>query len=136
MKLTRKLKVGVALAVLVITGVAATRGGEAEHYINLKVLPKNISSKDLSHIMIDEFEDGLGVGCNFCHAKENNSNKLDYASDAKPEKQIARSMMHMTLGINKKFFHLRRPALGDSSIVVTCGTCHHGQPRPDETALQ
>jgi hypothetical protein len=28
---------------------------------------------------------------------------LDYASDAKPEKQIARRMMQMTIGINRKF---------------------------------
>jgi hypothetical protein len=26
---------------------------------NLKVLPENISSKDLSRVMIDDFEDGL-----------------------------------------------------------------------------
>jgi len=135
MKYNRKLIVIVTLSSVVITGVAATRGGGTEHYSNLKVLPKNISSKVLSHIMIDEFKDGLGVGCNFCHAKENNSNKLDYASDAKPEKKIARSMMRMTMTINKKFFALKHPSLGDSSIVVTCSTCHHGQPHPDESSL-
>lgn len=124
------------LVFLVITGVAATQPGDSGvRYRNLKVLPKNVSSKTLSHVMIDEFEDGLGVSCNFCHVKESNSNKLDYASDAKPEKQIARSMMRMTMSINKKFFDLKHPSLGDSSIVVTCSTCHHGQPRPDESSF-
>ena len=125
-----KLKVITALALLVITGVAGTQRDTSNHYSNLKVLPKNVSSKILSHIMIDEFEDGLGVSCNFCHAKENNSNKLDYASDTKPEKEIARSMMRMTMTINKKFFQLKHPLLGDSAIIVTCSTCHHGQPHP------
>jgi len=90
MKLNIKLAVVVALVFLVATGVAATQPDDpAVHYKNLKVLPKDVSSKVLSHIMIDEFEDGLGVSCNYCHTKENNSNKLDYASDAKPEKEIA-----------------------------------------------
>jgi hypothetical protein len=132
MKGYRKVTVIVTLSTLVITGVAATRRSGTMHYRNLKVLPKNTTPKILSHIMIDEFEDGLGVGCNFCHATENNSTKLDYASDAKPEKAIARSMMRMTLTINKKFFELKHPSLGDSSIVITCETCHHGQPHPDE----
>ena len=125
-----KLKVMAALTLLVTTGIAGTQRDTPNHYSNLKVLPKNVSSKILSHIMIDEFEDGLGVSCNFCHAKENNSNKLDYASDAKPEKEIARSMMRMTMNINKKFFQLKHPLLGDSTIIVTCSTCHHGQPHP------
>jgi hypothetical protein len=136
MKLKMKLTVIAVLVFLVITGVAAIQPGEPGiHYTNLKVLPKKVSSKVLSHIMIDEFEDGLGVGCNYCHAKENNSNKLDYASDTKPEKEIARSMMRMTIAINKKFFYLKNPVLGDSAMVVTCSTCHHGMPRPADAGL-
>jgi hypothetical protein len=100
---------------------------------NLKVLPKNISSKDLSRVMIDDFEDGLGVSCAFCHAQEKDSLRLDYASDAKPEKQIARRMMQMTIGINRKFFNLKHPKIGDSTLVISCITCHNGQPRPGET---
>ena len=101
-------------------------------YKNLKVLPENISSKDLSKIMIDDFEDGLGVSCTFCHAQGKDSLRLDYASDAKPEKQIARSMMTMTMGINKKYFGLKHPSLGDSVLVINCITCHNGQPRPGD----
>lgn len=136
MKLKRKITVITAIGFLVATGVAATQPSEEEiHYKNLKVLPKNVSSKVLQHIMIDEFEDGLGVACNFCHAKEKNSNKLDYASDEKPEKQIARSMMRMTMSINKKFFRIKHPLVGDSTIAVTCSTCHHGTPQPADAGL-
>jgi hypothetical protein len=101
---------------------------------NLKVLPKDVSSKKLQGIMVDEFEDGLGVGCGFCHSEQKGSHRLDYASDAKPEKAIARAMMRMTQQMNRKYFLVRHPAIGDPSLVITCGTCHHGQPHPDNAA--
>jgi hypothetical protein len=100
-------------------------------YKNLKVLPKGVSPKMLQQIMIDDFEDGLGVGCGFCHAKQEGSERLDYASDAKPGKEIARKMMRMTLQMNKKYFQARHPQIGTPALIVTCTTCHHGQPRPD-----
>lgn len=121
------LAIGVTLA-----SVTAGTAGERREYVNLKVLPKNISSKDLQHIMIDDFEDGLGVGCGFCHAEQKGSHKLDYVSDAKPEKQIARNMMRMTLKLNARYFQVHRPGLGDPGLVVTCGTCHNGKPMPGE----
>lgn len=119
---------------LVVTGIVAILAvaGPRREYSNLKVLPKDISSKDLQHIMIDEFEDGLGVGCAFCHAGQHGSDKLDYVSDAKPEKGIARRMMRMTLALNARYFRVRRPGLGDPGLVITCTTCHQGRPRPDE----
>ena len=81
--------------------------------------------------MIDDFEDGLGVACSFCHAEQKGSHKLDYASDAKPEKSIARNMMRMTLKLNARYFQVHRPGLGDPGLVITCATCHQGKPRPD-----
>ena len=107
-------------------------GPPGREFRNLKVLPKDISSKNLQHIMIDEFEDGLGVGCAFCHARQGGSEKLDYASDAKPEKGIARHMMRMTLKLNARYFQVHRPGLGGTGLVITCTTCHQGRPRPDE----
>jgi hypothetical protein len=120
-----------ALASTIAIGVAALPSTNSD-YRNLKVLPKNISSKDLTKIMIDDFEDGLGVSCTFCHAQGKDSLSLDYASDAKPEKQIARRMMTMTMGINKKYFGLKHPLLGDSVLAINCITCHNGQPRPGD----
>jgi len=112
--------------------VAATgRATGDSHFSNLRVLPKNISSKELSGIMVDEFNDGLGVGCNFCHAEEKDSHRLDYASDAKPEKEMARMMMRMTIKINKSFFHQKHSMIGDSIQVITCTTCHRGEARPE-----
>jgi cytochrome c553 len=120
------------LAGTVAAAVAALPPPRHE-FKNLKVLPKNINSKDLSRIMIDDFEDGLGVSCGFCHAEEKDSHRLDYASDAKPEKQIARLMMRMTLNINKKYFKLKHPLIGDSTMVISCATCHKRQPHPGDS---
>ena len=120
-----------AVAITIAIAVAALPPANNE-YRNLKVLPKNINSKDLSKIMIDDFADGLGVSCTFCHSQGKDSLGLDYASDAKPEKQIARRMMKMTIGINKKYFRFQHPLIGDSTLVVNCITCHNGQPRPGD----
>lgn len=108
--------------------------GSGGGYTNLKVLPKNISTKDLNKIMVDEFTDELGVSCAFCHAENKETHRPDYASDEKPEKQIARTMMRMTLNINKKFFMVKHPVIGGDGMAVTCGTCHRGQAHPDPTA--
>ncbi len=104
----------------------------AKTFKNLKVLASRISTKDLSSIMIDEFNDGLGVSCGFCHTKIEGSEKLNYASDANPEKQIARRMMKMTIDINRKYFGVKSPQIGQSSLVITCVSCHRGRPFPEK----
>jgi len=131
MKVNRKFSVIGGLALVVSISVAATVKPDEPKYTNLKVLPKNVSSKILQGIMADDFEDGLGVSCNFCHANNADGHGLDFASDAKPEKAIARQMMRMTLGINKKYLKMKHPQLGDAALVVQCTTCHKGQPFPD-----
>jgi len=132
MQFKKMYAVILVLAGAVAAAVAALPPSQHE-FKNLKVLPQNISSKNLSRIMIDDFEDGLGVSCGFCHAEEKNSHRLDYPSDAKPEKQIARLMMQMTLNINKKYFKLKHPLIGDSILVISCLTCHKGQPHPGDS---
>jgi hypothetical protein len=87
MTVNRKFSMIALIGMVVTACVAATspKGPERE-FKNLKVFPKDISSKMLHRIMVDEFGDGLGVGCTFCHAEEKGSHRPDYASDAKPEK--------------------------------------------------
>jgi Photosynthetic reaction centre cytochrome C subunit len=132
----KKKYVAISLVATTIAVAVAALPPPVQEFKNLKVLPKNISSKDLSRIMIDDFEDGLGVSCGFCHAEEKDSHRLDYASDAKPEKKIARLMMQMTMGINKKYFNLKHPLIGDSTLVIGCSTCHKGQPHPGDLEEQ
>jgi cytochrome c553 len=134
MRMNRQFAVVTVLVVAVALTAATTfKAAEPVHYINLKVLPKNISSKELQGIMVDDFQDALGVNCSFCHANNKNGHGLDFASDAKPEKEITRAMMRMTIGINKKYLKLKHPKIGSNALVVSCNTCHKGQPFPDGT---
>lgn len=61
----------------------------------------------------------LSVSCNYCHVSEHGP----FDSDARKTKQITRKMIEMTRAINAKSF--------DGQQVVTCNTCHHGSPHPD-----
>ena len=106
MKINKRLWVVVTLAAVAVIGTAATSTSPvkpANDYTNLKVLPKDISSKDLQEIMTDDFEDGLGVSCGFCHANAADGHGLDFASDAKPEKGRAREMVSMTAEANEHY---------------------------------
>ena len=132
--LNKKIKILSALCCFVLIASATIKTEKKEEpFKNLKVLPKNISSKDLNSIMVDEFSEGVGMTCNNCHAKENGSERLNYASDAKPEKLIARNMMRMTLKLNRKFFGVKHPLIGSSLLTISCSPCHKGEPIPDET---
>jgi len=125
-------KVCVIVILILTTILIGSAAVNPPEYKNLKVLPKNISSKALSKMMVDDFSDALGVGCGFCHAQAKDSLSIDYASDAKPEKEMARMMMRMTLRVNKQFFMQKHPTFTDGVLVVMCNTCHNGKPRPDE----
>lgn len=119
-------------------------------YKNLKILPKDISDNDLDTVM-HHFTASLGVKCNYCHVRNEAIKKMDFASDDKPEKLIARKMMLMAIDINTKYFHDieeemskqkdhdmgAKPVIIDGDSVknmlsyVTCYTCHHGEAHPD-----
>jgi Photosynthetic reaction centre cytochrome C subunit len=73
------------------------------HFKNLQILPKDISDHDLDSVM-HHFSAALGVRCNFCHVVNEAEKKWDMASDEKPEKNIARKMMLMSIDINKNYF--------------------------------
>jgi tetratricopeptide (TPR) repeat protein len=79
------------------------------------------------------YSGALGVRCNFCHADADTtkSRGLDFASDARDEKRIARVMMKMAREINGKLIPRARI---QSPAAVRCVTCHHGLPRPETLA--
>ncbi|MDB5019278.1 MAG: c-type cytochrome [Pedobacter sp.] len=104
---------------------------EARKFTNLKVLPKDISGDDLNKIM-DGYKTALGVKCNFCHAAgKADPKRLDFASDEKPEKNIARGMMKMTSKINKKYFHVKGAEAPNAVLAVNCISCHNGKAHPE-----
>ena len=100
---------------------------------NLQVLPKDISKDSLDTIM-HHFTKALGVRCNFCHTMGNG--KMDFASDEKEEKGVARYMIKMAAGINSTYFNFEKSTRPDTINVVKCITCHHGNPHPDEAEMK
>jgi mono/diheme cytochrome c family protein len=89
--------------------------------------------KMLTGLYAQQFQDemnlinqALGVNCNTCHAARGN-----FASDEKPLKLKARTMLEMTKMINKQFFPDHKPKEGESVLGrVTCYTCHQGEQTP------
>jgi hypothetical protein len=119
------------LAVVVFSAMTAMRNDpDGPGFKNLKVLPKNIPKDTLDKVM-HGWAHALGVHCNFCHEK-GTDNHLDFASDAKPEKNMARKMYEMAAKINKKYFKGQKNELGMVVGDIQCITCHHGSPHPDD----
>lgn len=99
--------------------------------VNLKVLPKDISPEDLHKIM-HGIAGSLGVECSFCHVRNEQTHKMDFASDAKPDKEIARTMMRMTRTINQDYMsQVKDPDATAEDKHVSCGTCHRGHKMPE-----
>lgn len=99
---------------------------------NLKVFPKDIKPDSLMNLM-HGYNLALGVKCNFCHAKNESTGKMDFASDAKKEKGFARHMITMTREINAKNFNWSNSAKPDTINMVTCAMCHRGATEPTKT---
>ena len=99
---------------------------QIERPSNLQVLPKDISTQDLLKTM-REFTVDLGVRCNFCHAEDPQTHRINFALDTKPEKNTARTMLRMTAAINSQFL----ATLPGGEAKATCYTCHRGSSMPD-----
>lgn len=97
---------------------------------NLQVLPDTMSREAVIAVMRN-FTTSLGVRCNHCHVPYAGAppDSLDFASDDKETKDVARGMMRMVQAINGDLLP-RIPELGDDRMRVGCMTCHRGAPRP------
>jgi|SRR6185503_1619538 len=132
MFINRKILVTVGLS-SVVTFIALTSMAppDDEGPKNLKVLPKHTTEMQIHKIM-REWAISLGVRCNFCHAPGADGKGLDFASDAKPEKEMARHMFKMMNKINTKFFEAKKDSLGMvEQAGVNCYTCHRGNSHPE-----
>jgi hypothetical protein len=131
-----KLRTSIIFILLAATIVATSafmpqqQEEKKPEYKNLKVLPKKISHDDMEKVM-HHYNASLGVKCNFCHVRNEETKKLDFASDAKEEKVIARSMMKMTNKLNIKNFGGKKEHFNQAVMEVSCQTCHRGKAHPD-----
>jgi hypothetical protein len=107
---------------------------------NLKVLPKDLTGAQVRDIMRGWAGD-LGQECDTCHAQyadhrvgRNGQPQLNYASDEKTEKQMARIMYTMTETIKKDYVAkvAAMDTMSSPAAPVTCGTCHRGNLDPLE----
>jgi len=116
------------------TAMRSDKPDEEKKFKNLKVLPKNITDKQLDAVM-DEWGAALGVRCNFCHTRNEETKKMDFALDGKPEKDMARQMYRMAADINKKYFKAEKDSIGRvMEMGVNCNTCHKGSAHPEVKA--
>jgi Photosynthetic reaction centre cytochrome C subunit len=117
-------------------------GGPPRSYpapTNLQVLPKNLTGQQVRDIM-EGYEAALGQHCSYCHAADpknvgpNGRPRLNYASDEKDEKKMARIMIAMTEEINKNYVAkvAAIDEMPEKAPPVTCGTCHQGHEDPPE----
>ncbi len=98
---------------------------------NLKVLPKEISSKELSDTM-KGFALGLGVRCETCHVGEAGQplDTFDFDSDKKAMKRKARVMVQMLADVNSDYVPQLNEIEDAKRVEVRCVTCHRGRPQP------
>jgi hypothetical protein len=120
----------------------AMQGGMGPHNspppTNLQVLPKDLTRAQVIDIM-HHWAGDLGVECDTCHAAyadgrkgPNGMPRLDFASDAKPQKRMARIMYTMT-ELDKKDYVAKvadMDTMGSPAAPLTCGTCHRGNLDP------
>ncbi len=134
MLINRKIIATLALSsVVTLVALTSMAPNDPPQFKNLKVLPKKITFKQLGGIM-DEWAHSLGVHCTFCHVRDSIAKKMDFASDAKPEKEMARSMFKMMNKINEKYFEAKKDSLGMvTHSGINCYTCHRGTSHPEVT---
>jgi len=120
-----------AFAVAACTAVSQQKAQEPKgdnlQFHNLRVLPPNITHDELVATMRG-FARSLGTRCNHCHVANppGSAEEFNYASDAKPEKNTARTMLRMTREINANYVS----KVNEHGQTVTCFTCHRGHVVP------
>src|SRR5215510_11938500 len=142
----KRVSFGIALGIVLLVGSVfaqtQTGGGQqAPAMTNLQVWPKDTSRAVVLQFM-NAFDDSLGVQCNYCHVEQ--GGRLDFASDDKREKRVARQMILLRDSINVVLPAIvGKPAgAGPTSldghpgapVRVLCSSCHRGLPVPRSIA--
>jgi hypothetical protein len=128
---------GIPLAASVSAQAPAGGGQAPPPMTNLQVWPKDAPRASVLQTM-NAFNDSLGVECNYCHVERNG--RLDFASDEKREKIVARQMILLRDSINVMLPAIvgkpagAGPTAGGGNpgapVRVLCRSCHRGLPIP------
>lgn len=100
--------------------IAGRETDPAEQVFSNIQLFKGMPAERVLLIMERAFVPNLGVECSHCHVEG------DWGSDAKAAKQVARGMWTLRADTQEQV----RKITGKADAVVTCYTCHKGQPKP------
>ena len=121
------------IVLLLAAGARLDAQGAPGKFTNLQVFPPD-SSPEVVTAAMKNFTRALGVRCPFCHVGEEGTplDTFDFASDAKPQKEIARGMMRLTAEINGRISKAMPDATA-KGYQVTCWTCHRGANHPQHT---
>lgn len=125
----------VAGAVWMAGAALVAQGGGNQAPMDLQVLPKTWTRQQVGALMTT-FNTSLGVQCSHCHAEDpdapppapGQNPRLDYSLDTKPEKEVARNMLKMTMNL---LAGTRGPDDDASVEKLSCFTCHRGETTPD-----
>jgi hypothetical protein len=124
-------------AVVAVTLLLSPALGEAQppgkwppdSLVNVRIIPKGTPVVQVWGSMRN-IAGGLGVDCTFCHVGREGAPlaQIDFASDEKRNKLVAREMMRMVQEVNRRIDSI--PARPTPAVAVTCATCHRGVSRP------
>ena len=112
----------------VLLGASVAFAQIPDKFTNLQVLPKDVAKRELVTTMRGIAGD-LGVRCAHCHVGPDNLEGMDFASDEKRSKRVAREMLRMRSLIEETVVKLpgHEP---ESHPAITCYNCHRGMTRP------
>ncbi len=135
--MTRPVSMMLVITVLALSSAHLdAQGGESQKFTNLKVFPPG-TSPDVLTAAMKNFTRALGVRCPHCHVGEEGMplDKFDFASDAKPQKEVARGMMRLAAEINGRLAKAMPSTTAESGTAtrLTCWTCHRGATQPEQT---
>jgi tetratricopeptide (TPR) repeat protein len=114
----------VLLVVGLLFVLPGSRAQIPDSYENLEILPREISKSELVPIMRG-FAGALGVRCSHCHVGPDNLQGMDFATDERPTKRVARKMMKMVASINADTLSGLETGR-ERTVEVDCRTCHRG----------
>ena len=124
-----------ALVVLVLLAVSTRVHAQPpgkwppDSLVNVQVIAKTTAPVQVWGMMRN-IAGGLGVSCTFCHVGNDTSplEQIDFASDQKRNKLVARQMMRLVQEVNARLDTI--PARPTPTVTVNCATCHCGVSRP------
>src|SRR5919106_4079993 len=128
----------VLLLIVPVMAQSPGGGGQQAPITNLQVWPKDAPRAQVIQTM-QAFNESLGVQCTYCHVQEAGG-RVDFASDEKREKRVARQMILLRDSINVMMAAIVEkpagagPTAGSGApgapVRVLCRSCHRGLPIP------